>query len=171
VWGRDTRRPRGFWLVAGGLSAELLLEERFVESRPRYCFARRPPESPQSLNFLPSTETRIQAHFRTSPRSLCEPGSFLDLFVAVGVANAGPLPKCVRRNPRIINGLEIGANSHRASRRESVSRWNTAASTDKSAFPDNREFPLLASTDSLREPQAAAPPDFSFLASAPSRFR
>jgi len=66
---------------------------------------------------------------------------------------------------------KLPRNSHRASGRESVSRWNTGMPTNELAPPDHREFSLLAGTDSPRDPQAAAPPDFSFLVSAPSRFR
>ena len=75
------------------------------------------------------------------------------------------------RNLRIFNGLEIAANSHRASGRESVSHWNTGMSTCESAPSDDRESSLLASADSPRDAQAAAPPDFSFLVSTPSCLR
>jgi len=163
--------PRGVWLVAGGLSAELLLEGTFwrivsalllcpssarISSKSEFSSINQ-DKNPDAL----SHESTVFVWTRLIPGFL----------LLSELSNAGLLPKCVRGTPRIINGLEIAANSHRASGRDSVSRWNTGMPANELAPPDHREFSLPASTDSLRDPQAAAPPDFSFLASAPSRFR
>jgi hypothetical protein len=80
-----------------------------------------------------------QFHFEVAD---CLPASlaFVPFVLMLALVNAGRMPKNVRRNLRIFNGLDIAGISSPASERETGSDWNTPRFQTKWAAEDKREL-------------------------------